>query len=56
MIYCKTNEFENIYDIVLAPNSTLELTPEIKMCKDAELVEIKNPSAPKIVNKPYFEL
>lgn len=56
MVYCRLNDFEEVYDVVIAPNSVVELTPRIFSCKDAELIEIRDPSTPKIKNKPYFEL
>jgi len=56
LVFCKTTEQGTVYDIMISPNSTLELTPRIYSCKDAELVEIPDPTKNVIKNKPVFEL
>ncbi|MBC8238002.1 MAG: hypothetical protein H8E76_07210 [Helicobacteraceae bacterium] len=47
IVYCRTDTRKDVYDIVISPNSSLELTYELYSCKDVELIEIRNPSAPK---------
>lgn len=56
IVYCRTNAHENIYDIVLTPNSNLELTYEIYSCKDAELIETKNPNEVHRVKESLFNV
>ncbi|MDB2562365.1 hypothetical protein N9X61_02045 [Sulfurimonas sp.] len=57
IVYCRTDTRKDVYDIVISPNSNLELTYELYSCKDVELIEIRNPSAPKMATQqPLFKI
>ena len=57
IVYCRTDTRKDVYDIVIQPNSSLELTYELYSCKDVELIEIRNPSAPKnTVQQSLFKI
>ena len=51
IVYCRTDATKEVYDIIISPNSNLEIPTEIVSCKDAELVEIRNPNEPRIYNQ-----
>ena len=59
IVYCKTKDSEHIHDAVLSPNSIVELSSEIEACRDAEIIEIKNPHKPdahKVPNQQLFKI
>lgn len=56
IIYCITEDSESIHDAILSPNSIVELTTPIASCRDAELVEIRDPSKPIDHKMPHQDL
>ena len=56
IIYCRTKDSEGIHDAILSPNSIVELVSPIASCKDAELLEIRDPSKPIDHKMPHQNL
>lgn len=56
IIYCRTKGSEGIYDAILSPNSIVELVSPIEFCKDALLIEIRDPSKPIDHKMPHQDL
>lgn len=56
IIYCRTKDSEAIHDAVLSPNSIVEFVSPIELCKDAVLIEIRDPSKPIDHKMPHQNL
>ncbi|MFT5659763.1 MAG: hypothetical protein ACI9TV_000390 [Sulfurimonas sp.] len=56
IIYCRTKESEAVHDAILSPNSIVELVSPIESCRDAVLVEIRDPSKPIDHKMPHQDL